>query len=158
MSSIFNEDFLEYIDLLNKYQVEYLLIGGLAVNLHGYRRSTGDMDIWVKPTQENHDKLTHVHAAYRMPMGEMELIDNFLDTEKYDVFRFGGGFFHIDIMTVCKGLDFDNTYKNSIETEVEKIRIKLIHVNSLIRAKKASARYKDLDDIEKLNKIKKKVD
>jgi len=52
MADIFNNDFLEYIDLLNKHNVEYLLVGGMAVNLHGYRRATGDMDIFVNPTKE----------------------------------------------------------------------------------------------------------
>ncbi len=44
---IFNEDFQDFIELLNKYDVEYMLVGGYAVIIRGYSRSTGDMDIWV---------------------------------------------------------------------------------------------------------------
>ena len=48
MPNLFNVDFVEFLQLLDKYQVEYLLVGGYAVILHGYNRSTGDMDLWVK--------------------------------------------------------------------------------------------------------------
>lgn len=57
MGNIFNPDFLEYLDLLNQFEVEYVLVGGMAVNLHGYQRSTGDMDLFVSPTTQNHNKL-----------------------------------------------------------------------------------------------------
>ena len=45
MANIFNEDYRDFIDALNKQNVEYLLVGGYAVILHGYRRSTGDIDV-----------------------------------------------------------------------------------------------------------------
>jgi hypothetical protein len=153
MNSIFNEDFLEYLSLLNKHEVEYILVGGLAVNLYGYRRATGDMDLWISPTKENHLKLTHVHYDYNMPMGDMEYLNNFLDTETYDVFQFGGGYFHIDVMTKCKGLTFEDTYKQSTWVDVENTPVRLVHINHLIQAKKASGRFKDLDDIENLGKV-----
>jgi hypothetical protein len=47
MANIFNNDFRDFIAKLNAYDVEYVLVGGLAVILHGYVRGTGDMDIWV---------------------------------------------------------------------------------------------------------------
>jgi len=48
-------DFKEFLRLLNAHAVEYLLIGGYAVNYHGYPRATADMDIWiaVHPTNAN---------------------------------------------------------------------------------------------------------
>ena len=69
MLNIFNADFKEYIETLNKYQVKYMLVGGLAVNIYGYRRSTGDMDIFVKADSENHIKLRRVHAEFGMQYG-----------------------------------------------------------------------------------------
>lgn len=50
---MFHRDFKEFIELLNSHKVEYLLVGGYALGIHGYPRYTGDMDIWVKPTPEN---------------------------------------------------------------------------------------------------------
>ena len=47
MADLFNKDFLDFIDALNKAEVEYIFVGGYAVILHGFARTTGDMDIWV---------------------------------------------------------------------------------------------------------------
>jgi len=155
MSDIFNPDFLEYLKLLNLFNVEYVLVGGMAVNLHGYQRTTGDMDIFVNPTEENHNRLKKVHIDYGMPMGEMMLLRNFLNTKIYDVFTFGGGIYRIEILTVCKGLTFNITFKNAITTQIEDIKIKYIDYNTLIKAKKASGRPKDLYDIDELEKLRK---
>lgn len=54
METVFNEDFREFIQALNDNKVEYLLVGDYAVILHGYRRVTGDMDIWVNRTEKNY--------------------------------------------------------------------------------------------------------
>lgn len=153
---IFNKDFVEYIQLLNKYEVEYVLVGGLAVNLHGYRRSTGDMDIFVNPTQENHHKLKKVHLDFGMHMGEMEILNNFQDRSKYDVFTFGVSPIQIDVMTACKGLDFHEAYDNSIKVEIDdEILVSVVDYRELIMAKKASNRLRDQSDIEELQRIKK---
>ena len=53
MADLFNEHFRDFIQALNEQQVEYVLVGGMAVILHGYVRSTGDMDIWVNKTKLN---------------------------------------------------------------------------------------------------------
>lgn len=52
-----NIDFKEFIQALNKHGIEYLLVGGYAVIYHGYNRTTGDIDIWVKKTEDNYRKL-----------------------------------------------------------------------------------------------------
>lgn len=51
MSHIFNNDFQEFIEALNTSKVEYILVGGYSVIIHGYVRTTGDMDIWVNKTE-----------------------------------------------------------------------------------------------------------
>ena len=53
-------DFREFLKLLNSHDVRYLLIGGYAVNYHGYPRATGDMDIWVDRDPDNAEKVTTV--------------------------------------------------------------------------------------------------
>ncbi len=149
---MFDDDFLEYIIHLNNHEVEYVLIGGLAVNIHGFKRSTGTMDVFVNITKENHEKLKRVHVDFRMPMGKMISFENFQNSKDYDVFRFGGGIYHIDVLTVCKGLDFEETYRASIESVFEGIKIRVVHLNQLIQAKEASGRYKDLEDVKQLKK------
>ena len=54
MGNILNDDFRDFIEALNKNKVDYVLVGAYAVILHGYRRTTGDMNIWVKNKQIIH--------------------------------------------------------------------------------------------------------
>ncbi|RLD23887.1 MAG: hypothetical protein DRI71_04190 [Bacteroidetes bacterium] len=135
---LFNSDFLEYIELLNKHHVEYVLVGGMAVNIHGYRRTTGDMDIFVNPSPRNHLKLKNVHLDFGMHMGKMEELDNFLNTSKFDVFTFGASPIQIDILTVCKGISFDKAQESSVHYELDDgLSVSVVDYQTLISAKKS---------------------
>ncbi len=57
MGNIFNDDFRDFIHQLNNNEVRYILVGGYSVILHGYTRTTGDMDIWIDRTLENYNKI-----------------------------------------------------------------------------------------------------
>lgn len=149
MSNLFNPDFLDFLQSLNKCEVDYILVGGYAVILHGYDRVTADMDIWVRCTPENYSKLCEAFQAFGMPVFDMTL-DNFLDFEKWDVFRFGRKPVAIDIMTKVKGLDFEDAFESSELKRIDGIPVRLIHYNHLIEAKKQAGRNKDLNDLENL--------
>jgi predicted nucleotidyltransferase len=149
MGSIFNDDFRDFIRALNDNQVEYILVGGYAVILHGYRRVTGDMDVWVNRTKENYLKLTRAFGDFGLPLFDMTE-SNFLNLDEADVFSFGRPPVGIDILTNLKGVDFKEAYALSqifIDGDLE---VRYLHLNNLIAAKKAAGRHKDLDDIEKL--------
>ncbi len=150
MPNIFNEDFRDFINALNKHQVEYLLVGGYAVILNGYRRTTGDMDIWVKVSAENHRKLINAYLSFGLPTVDISE-DNFLANNEIEVFTYGIPPVSIDIMKVVKGCNFEEAYELSNIYNEEGLLIRFIHINTLIQAKKASGRFKDLDDIEKLS-------
>lgn len=150
MANIFNEDFRDFIDALNKQEVEYLLVGGYAVILHGYRRSTGDMDVWVNVTAENHKKLIKAFLSFGLPTSDITE-DNFLRNEEMDVFTYGTPPVCIEVLKKVKGCDFDEAYKISKLFDENGLLIRFVHINTLIEAKKASGRHKDLDDIEKLS-------
>ena len=62
--NIFNDDFKDFILYLNQYEVEYIVVGGYAVIIRGYSRSTGDIDIWVNKTEENFIKLLKAIKAF----------------------------------------------------------------------------------------------
>ena len=53
MSNIFNNDFQEFLSAFEDCKVEYVLVGGYSVIIHGYNRTTGDMDLFVNPTEVN---------------------------------------------------------------------------------------------------------
>lgn len=149
MANIFNDDFRDFIDALNEQKVEYLLVGGYAVILHGYRRSTGDMDVWVNVTAENHKNLIKAYLAFGLPTTDISE-ENFLRNDEMDVFNYGTPPVCIEILKKVKGCDFDEAYKMSNVFVEDGLKIRFIHLNTLIQAKKAAGRYKDLDDIEKL--------
>ena len=149
MGNIFNDDFSDFLAALNKQQVRYILVGGFSVILHGYARTTGDMDIWVERTTENYLKLKKPFIQFGMPVFDMTE-DNFLTHPIWDVFTFGTPPVAIDIMVNVKGLNFEECYNRTIIFKDEKLEIRTIHKNDLINAKKSSGRSKDLNDLENL--------
>ncbi|ERJ60430.1 DUF6036 family nucleotidyltransferase [Sphingobacterium paucimobilis] len=149
MGNIFNEDFRDFLSCLNKHEVRYILVGGFAVILHGYSRTTGDMDIWVERTQENYKRLKFAFSEFGMPVFDMTE-DNFLSHPSWDVFTFGIPPVAIDIMVKVKGLDFTENYDQSIIFTDDDLLIRTLHKNQLLIAKRSSNRPKDQDDIENL--------
>ena len=149
MGTIFNDDFRDIIQAMNHQNVEYILVGGYAVILHGYRRVTGDMDIWVNRTKENYSKLSKAFSEFGLPLFDMTE-SKFLDVDVADVFSYGRPPVSIDIITKLKGVEFDDAFSQAQIFSEEGLEIRFIHLNNLIEAKKAAGRHKDLDDIEKL--------
>ncbi len=150
MANIFNEHFRDFIQALNDNKVDYVLVGGMAVILHGYVRGTGDMDIWVNKTKDNYKKLVKAFTQFGMPvfdMTEMAFLGN-----EFDVWGIGVQPVRIEVMTAVKGLNFEETYKLSQFYNEEGLKIRFIHLNHLIEAKKAAGRFRDLDDIDQLTK------
>ena len=65
MGNIFNEDFHDFISALNDNEVEYILVGGYSVILHGYSRTTGDLAIWINKEKENYFKLVKAFEEFK---------------------------------------------------------------------------------------------
>ena len=149
MPNIFHDDFRDFIFALNEQEVEYMLVGGYAVILNGYRRSTGDMDIWVNVTAVNHKRLLNAYMSFGLPTSDISE-ENFLNNNEIEVFTYGVPPVCIEIMKVLKGCDFAEAYQLSNIFDEDGLKIRYIHIDTLIQAKRASGRYKDLDDIEKL--------
>ncbi|HEX8376665.1 MAG TPA: DUF6036 family nucleotidyltransferase [Pedobacter sp.] len=149
MGNIFNEDFRDFLTALNNKDVEYILVGGFSVILNGYSRTTGDMDIWVKRSPVNYQKISQAFIEFRMPVFDMTE-GNFLNHPNWDVFTFGLPPSAIDIMVSLKGLNFDECFKKASYFDDEGLTIRTLHISDLIEAKKASGRPKDLNDLENL--------
>ncbi|WP_149241082.1 DUF6036 family nucleotidyltransferase [Dyadobacter sp. 32] len=149
MANIFNSDFQDFLQALNEFHVEYILVGGYSVILHGYSRTTGDMDIWVKKSKENYSKIGLAFSRFGMPMFDMTE-ENFLNNPAFDVFTYGRAPVSIDIITKLKGLEFENAFDNASDHIVDDLTIRLINYRDLITAKKAAGRPRDINDIENL--------
>jgi predicted nucleotidyltransferase len=154
MDSLFDQHHQEFLKILNHHQVEYLLIGGMAVNLYGYNRGTGDLDIWIGGSGENKIRLVAAINDFGFDTSDYEKIG----VEEITMFSLGSrqepG--HIEITNRIAGIEFEDAYIRVQVKEIDGIEMKFIHFNDLIRNKLASARPKDLDDVENLNRINKK--
>jgi len=135
-------------------KVEFILIGGYAVIYHGYVRTTGDMDIWLKPDNTNKEKflialsnsgfsrstLTHVRKS---------------DFTKTLSFHIGNPPDRTDFLTKLTGIIFEKAILKVEELKLEGAVIPVLHLNDLIINKMMTNRTKDKADVEELQKINK---
>ncbi len=149
MGNIFNSDFRDFINSLNKHGAKYMLVGGYSVVLHGYSRTTGDMDLWVERSEENYLKIKSAFQDFGMPVFDMTK-ENFMFHPVWDVFTFGVPPVAIDIMIKLEGFSFQEVYERAITFFDDDLEIKVIHKNDLIAAKQKAGRSKDLNDLENL--------
>jgi len=150
MSVSLNPDFQDFIRCFNTAHVDYIVVGGYAVIYYGSSRTTGDIDIWVRRSEENYDKITQAFRRFGMPVFDMTK-DNFLHSNKIDVFSFGHPPVSIDILTNLKGLVFDEAFHHVVDAVWGDISVKVLDLRDLIKAKKAAGRHKDLDDIDNIS-------
>lgn len=142
-----NKDFKEFLELLNNNKVEYLLVGGYAVILHGYPRYTGDIDFWIHPTHSNAAKI--IEVLNQFGFGSLGLtVDDF--TKPNQIIQLGNEPFRIDLITNVEGVDFEESFSKKVVFNVDDIAIKTIDKEMLKKNKKAAGRHKDLDDYEHL--------
>lgn len=146
-------DIWKYFSLHN---VRYLTIGGFAVNIYGYGRNTGDIDIFIEDTVENRENLRI--ALKNAGIGDFENIKTmqFIPGWTDITLNFN---LRLDIMTSVKGLEenkFEELLEKAYIVEINDIPVYFIDYKSLLIAKKATNRPKDILDIEELEKINKK--
>ena len=149
MANIFHEDFRDFLNALNEAEVRYILVGGYSVVLHGYSRTTGDMDLWVERTSENYERIIKAFQIFGMPLFDMTE-SNFLSHPIWDVFTFGTPPVAIDIMVKIEGLNFEDVFQKAVYFEDDDLKIRTINRNDLIEAKKIAGRAKDINDLENL--------
>jgi predicted nucleotidyltransferase len=138
-------DFKEFLQLLNSNNVEYLLIGGYAVGYYGYPRATADMDIWINATLQNAERLVAAFGEFGF---NKVSTDMFL--RESQVIRMGLPPLRIEVLTSISGVSFSECYSERAVVEIDEIKVNLISLDHLKANKKASGRFKDLDDLEHL--------
>lgn len=142
-----SRDFKEFVALLNAREVEYLVVGGYAMALHGRPRQTGDLDIWLKRSPDN---AANVMAALE-DFGFAGLGLSAQDFLKSDsVVQLGYPPFRIDLLTDIDGVDFDAAWPNRQTFVHDGLALHFIGLGDLKTNKRASGRARDLDDLEQL--------
>lgn len=139
-------DFKEFIELLNKNNVKYLVIGGYAVVYHGYVRSTNNIDIWVDISKENIKKLLIALEEFGFSSSNFKEED----FSPNQIIQLGHPPNRIDLITTPAGVDFETCYKTKEQTTIDNVNISIIDLTNLIKTKKASNRTRDLADVEEL--------
>lgn len=140
-------DFRDFLKSLRNHRVEYLLIGGFAVGYHGYPRATADIDVWVARNQENAERII---AAVRDFGYDVPDLSPGLFIKENKIVRMGWPPLRIEIWTDISGVNFEECYASRIIAEWDDITIDIIDLDHLKLNKKASGRYKDLNDLENL--------
>jgi hypothetical protein len=144
-----SQDFKEFIELLNKYKVEYLVVGGYAVAMYGYPRFTGDIDFWVKPSDENAKKI--IKSLNEFGFGGYDISEN--DFKGQDsVVQLGYPPNRIDIITGVTGLNFEECFNIKKEVVLAEIPVNFISLYHLRLNKKATGRDQDITDLNNLPK------
>lgn len=140
-------DFKEFIDLLNSNDVEYLPVGGYAVNHYGFSRYTADMDIWVGSTARNTEKLSKTLQQFGFT-AESVKPEKF--QEEKTIFQMGVPPVRIDILTEVSGVEFCSCFARRERTVSSGTEINVISLEDLKANKRASGRSKDLGDVDNL--------
>jgi hypothetical protein len=140
-------DFKEFLRLLRAHGVEYLLIGDWAVGYHGYPRSTDDLDIWIAISPTNAERIVKVLSDFGFDVPELSTA---LFLQPDQIVRMGFGPVRIEVMTSVSGVQFEECYRERLETTLDDEPVSLINLHHLRLNKKASGRLKDLSDLENL--------
>jgi hypothetical protein len=145
-----SKDLREFIQLLNKAKVEYLMVGAWSAAVHGYPRYTGDLDLFVRRSPENAGRL--MTALTEFGFGSIGVTAEDFVKPDY-VVQLGVEPNRIDLLTGISGVTFDEAWNTRAEVDLQGERVPVIGRDLLIRNKEASGRPKDLLDADALKRI-----
>lgn len=137
----------EFRDALSEFSaanVEFLVVGAYAMAAHGLPRATGDIDIWVRRSPKNAQRVWNALASFGAPLGDVSPSD-FLKPDL--IFQVGIAPQRIDVLTDIDGVQFDDAWPNHQVIQFSGIDVPVISRPDLIKNKRASARPKDLGDL-----------
>lgn len=146
-----NPNFRDLLAALSAEGAEFLVVGAYAMAAHGLPRMTGDLDIWVRPTPENAQKVWQAMLRFGAPLSSIS-VNDFSNPDV--VFRMGLPPNQIDILMSISGVTFEDAWTNRLEREVEGVRVFILNVRDLIQNKRAAGRPKDQLDVDWLERHK----
>jgi len=145
--SMIPDDLKELLRAFNEHGVKYLIVGGYAFGVHAEPRATKDLDIFVRPDEQNAKAVFRALAQYGAPLVDLTPAD-FMDGS---TFQIGQPPARIDILQHIDGVTFDEAWENRIEGLLEGgIQAAVISRSDLIRNKLATGREQDILDAKKL--------
>jgi hypothetical protein len=152
MSDPIPDDFIDVLACLREEGVEYLIVGAHALAVHGAPRATGDLDVLVRPSKENSERVYRALLRFGAPIAAHGV--------KPDDFAIAGAVYQmglpphrIDILTEISGVTFDEALSGAVTARLGNEHARFIGIEPMIRNKRATGRTKDLADAETLEEI-----
>lgn len=140
------EDLKQLLLAFNANGVEYLVVGGYAVGIHSEPRATKDLDLFIRSGIQNSEAVYRALAEFGAPLAGVTPAD--FRNDPNSVFQIGQPPARVDILQKIDGVDFDEAWKERIDTSVSGIASHIISTRHLIQNKLASGRLRDLADVE----------
>jgi hypothetical protein len=140
-------DFKELLELFNRHKVEYLVVGGYALAFHGVPRVTGDIDLFVRPADENAERI--LAALKEFGFGSLDLSRKDFTTLG-TVIQLGVPPVRIDIITRVSGVPWEQANAGKVAGRYADTPVFFIGRDDFLANKRATGRAKDLADIEVL--------
>jgi len=134
--------------LLNKKRARYLLVGGIAANLHGSVRATKDVDVLIPRDRSNAARV--LDALGELPLGiTRELDANEVASKPFTIV---GDIPRVDLMTVAHSVTFERAWPNRLVRRIDGTSVKFLSLTDLI-ASKQTGRASDEADLEVLKTL-----
>lgn len=148
---ILNPDYRDMVECLVREGVDFMLVGGYAVALHGWPRTTFDIDFWIMANPENAKAVMRAITSFGAPLMGLTEADFYRPGM---VFQIGTEPQRIDIISAVDGLDYADASLRAVTMNVDGLEIKVVSLDDLIVNKRASGRPKDIADAVMLEKLK----
>lgn len=140
-----NPDFRDMLSALSAAKADFIVVGAFALAAHGNPRSTGDIDIYIRPSTDNADRVLEALRAFGAPLDQIAKQDLLLtDT----VFQIGVVPRRIDLLTGLEGIaDFDEAWSSCIAVTLDGLEVPVLGRDALIKNKSSLGRPQDLADV-----------
>jgi hypothetical protein len=142
-----NPHYRELLQLLNEFDVEYLLVGGFAVMKYGEPRYTKDLDVWVHNSPQNSLRLVGALKKFGAPL-DHDGITAETFPEKQVVYQIGIAPVRIDILTEITGVEFPDAWGKRVASTFFGVPVHFIFLDDLQTNKRALGRSSDLRDLK----------
>ena len=148
------KDQIDLLSVFNDHGVEYLVIGGHAVNAYTQGRSTKDLDVLIRSSEANGLAVFKALAVFGAPLAGMSPADFHGKPEQF--FQLGIEPDRVDILQSIPGVSFEEAWPQATTGNVEGVPVRFISREHLIANKLAAGRPRDLGDVDELRKFARK--
>lgn len=142
-------DFRDLLATLVAAEARFLVVGAHALAAHGVPRMTGDLDVWVEPTEANAVRVWEALTQFGAPLASLGITESdFVLPDQ--VIQIGLPPYRLDLMTAISGVSFAEAWNGRMTGLLFEVPVAFIGLDAFIRNKRASGRPKDLEDLRSL--------